>query len=139
MESASLAAPFLTMLCLTIVVWIYMYIRRIGFMLKNKIPAHVGSTPENMRKVLPDNVNASANNLNNLFQIPLLFYAICLYLMWAGQADNLHLMCAWAFVILRAIHSLIHCTINHVMSRFVVYFVSSLVVFFMIIRAMLAL
>jgi len=40
--------------------------------------------------------------------------------------------CAWIFVTLRGIHSLVHCTYNRVMHRFVAYLASSLIVWFMV-------
>ena len=139
MEATSLAIPFLGMMGLTVVVWCFMYFQRIGYMIKNKIPAHAGSTPDKMHKLLPDSINLPANNLSNLFELPVLFYAICLYLLWADQVDAMHVACAWTYFLLRSVHSLVQCTINHVMTRFLLYFVSCIVLFTMIIRTLLAL
>ena len=139
MEETRLLIPFFGMLMLTVLVWIYMYIRRIGYMMKNKIPARAGSTPQKMSSVLPEHIQNSANNFNNLFQVPILFYVIVLYLVWAGQADQLHVMCAWSFFLLRAVHSAIQCTVNVVMARFIVYMLSSIALGTMLVRAALAL
>ena len=43
--------------------------------------------------------------------------------------DSLVLELAWAYVALRAAHSLVHCTFNHVKTRFTFYFLSCLVLF----------
>lgn len=139
MDETRLLIPFFGMLILTLLVWVYMYIRRISFMVKNRIPAHAGRTPEKMAQILPEAVNTSAYNLRNLFELPVLFYAVCLYLIWAGQVDNTHLNCAYVFFVFRAIHSAIHCTFNNVMMRFGVYIVSSIALWIMVIRAALAL
>lgn len=139
MEETRLLIPFFGMLLLTVLVWVYMYIRRIGYMVKNKIPARAGSTPQKMASVVPEEVQNSANNFNNLFQVPVLFYIIVLYLVWAGQVDQVHVVCAWLFFLLRAVHSAIQCTVNVVMARFVVYFLASLSLWVMIARAALAL
>ncbi|MEM7081339.1 MAG: MAPEG family protein [Pseudomonadota bacterium] len=139
MDETRLLIPFFGMLMLTMLVWIYMYIRRIGYMLKHNIPARAGATPQKMVSVVPESVQNSANNFNNLFQVPILFYVIVLYLVWAGQADAIHVICAWVFFVLRAIHSAIQCTVNVVMARFVVYIVSSIALGIMIVRAVLAL
>ena len=139
MEETRLLIPFFGMLMLTVLVWIYMYIRRIGYMMKNNIPARAGSTPQKMASVVPENIQNPANNFNNLFQVPVLFYVIVLYLVWAGQVDQIYIVCAWLFFLLRAVHSAIQCTVNVVMARFVIYMLSCFAVGTMLIRAALAL
>ncbi len=139
MEETRLLIPFFGMLMLTVLVWIYMYIRRIGYMTKNRIPARAGSTPQKMASVVPEDVQNSANNFNNLFQVPVLFYVIVLYLLWAGQVDQVHIVCAWLFFLLRAVHSAIQCTVNIVMARFIVYMLSCLALGTMLVRAALGL
>ena len=44
----------------------------------------------------------------------------------SGQGDALLLSLAWSFVALRAVHSLIHCSYNRVMHRFVAYLLGGL-------------
>ncbi len=139
MEETRLLIPFFGMLMLTVLVWVYMYIRRIGYMVKNNIPARAGSTPQKMKAVLPEHIQNPANNFNHLFEVPVLFYVIVLYLLWAGQVDQIHVVCAWLFFLLRATHSAIHCTVNVVMARFVVYVLSCLALWIMLVRAALAL
>lgn len=39
--------------------------------------------------------------------------------------------------VFRVLHSAIHCTFNHVMARFTVYFVASVALWFMLLRAAL--
>jgi hypothetical protein len=41
---------------------------------------------------------------------------------------------AWGFVVLRAVHSLVHCSYNRVMHRFIAYMISCLFLLFMWIR-----
>jgi hypothetical protein len=48
--------------------------------------------------------------------------------------DALLVQLAWGFVILRIVHSLIHCSYNRVMHRFIAYFISCLFLLFMWIR-----
>ena len=54
--------------------------------------------------------------------------------MVGNQVDALYVQLAWAYVGLRALHSLIQCTANIVIWRFVAYLLSSLVLAAMIIR-----
>ncbi len=139
MEETRLLIPFFGMIMLTILVWIYMYIRRIGYMMKNRIPARAGSTPQKMASIVPESVQNPANNFNNLFQVPVLFYVIVLYLLWAGQVDQIHIICAWLFFLLRAVHSAIQCTVNIVMARFIVYSLSCFALGTMLVRGALGL
>jgi hypothetical protein len=63
----------------------------------------------------------------------LFFIVILLSLMLLIQ-DTMLVQLAWAFVALRGLHSIIHCTYNKVLHRFTAYLASSLVLFLMWIR-----
>ena len=79
-----------------------------------------------------------SDNLKNLFEIPVLFYAVSLYLFITAQVDMIYLSAAWAFVGLRVLHSAVHCTINIVIVRFWIYFTATLIFWFMVGRAAVA-
>lgn len=132
-----LLAPMLCMMGLTAAVWLFMYVRRLGYMLGHGIDAQHVSSPQKMAELIPEAVERPANNLRNLFELPVLFYALCLVLMqqgWAPSADGLDVQLAWAFVGLRALHSLVHCTFNYVNARFAFYALSSIVLWVMLVR-----
>lgn len=74
---------------------------------------------------------AAADNFRNLFEMPVLFYAVCLALAAMDFVTPPQIALAWLFVALRAAHSLIHITYNRVMHRFAAYVASSAVVFLM--------
>ncbi|MGH8372948.1 MAG: MAPEG family protein [Gammaproteobacteria bacterium] len=126
--------PVIAMFLLTGLVWIYMYARRIAFMVQKNINPQSVSTPELLNSTLPASVNNSSNNLKNLFELPVIFYALCIFLLLIQKADAVFLYSAWLYVALRAIHSLIHCTVNIVKYRFQVYFLSGVVLWFMVAR-----
>jgi len=136
-DSQAILAPFLGMMLLTALVWVYMYIRRLAYIKVNKVPPQDLATPEKAAMVLPEAVALPANNLRNLLELPALFYALCLYLYVTGSADGLHVASAWVFVGLRTVHSVIHCTANIVVFRFLSYFAAALVLWFMLARALL--
>ena len=71
--------------------------------------------------------------------MPVLFYALCIYLYVTATADSLYVILAWGFVALRAVHSAIHCTINRVHWRFLAYMLSSIALWIMLLRATLQL
>ena len=133
--SASLALPMMAMLLLTLVVWVVMFIHRVGYASANGIDAQKMRTPSDVARLLPDEVSGSGNNFKNLFEMPVLFYVVCLYLTVFGQVSSLMVTCAWVFVGLRAVHSLIHCSYNNVMHRFIAYLASSLALWIMVVVA----
>jgi len=133
--SASLALPMMAMLLLTLVVWVVMFIHRVGYASANGIDAQKMRTPSDVARLLPDEVSGSGNNFKNLFEMPVLFYVVCLYLTVFGQLTSLMVTCAWVFVGLRAVHSLIHCSYNNVMHRFIAYLASSLALWIMVVVA----
>ena len=69
----------------------------------------------------------ASDNFRNLFELPVLFYAGVLLAAHIGVSDMVSLALAWAFVGLRAVRSAVHCTFNHVMTRFVAYALATLV------------
>lgn len=79
----------------------------------------------------------SLGQSKNLFEIPVLFYALALYLFVTRQVDAVDLDAAWIFVAFRVAHSAIHCTINIVIVRFYIYALSTLALWFMLLRAAL--
>jgi hypothetical protein len=132
--SASIIQPVLALMLLTMVVWIYMYIRRISYISQHRLDPSSINSPEALTAALPAAVNAPSNNLKNLFELPVIFYAVCLFLAMT-EADATFVNLAWAYVVLRAIHSLIHCTINLVTYRFLAYLLSGLVLWAIVIRS----
>ena len=134
-DPGSILLPFFGLMALTGVVWIYMYYRRLSFIIGNRIRPQDLTTPERASELLPEDVRYPANNLRNLLELPLLFYALCLYLYVTQTVDSTYVTAAWLFVGLRAAHSAIHCTVNRVQYRFYAYFVSALVLWFMVGRA----
>ena len=138
MQTADLALPMLGMMVLTLLVWVYMFVQRVGFAQSNKLDIEQFKTPADVQTLVPADVSGASNNFKNLFELPVIFYAVCLYLMASGQVDSFYANCAWAFLLLRCLHSLIHCSYNRVAHRFGVYILSALVLWVMVVRAFMA-
>jgi hypothetical protein len=79
--------PFFAMMFLTLLVWVYMYIKRIGFIRSNKISPRDLAVPGALARLSPAAVSNPSDNLKNLFEIPVLFYALALYLFVTYQVD----------------------------------------------------
>jgi hypothetical protein len=138
MNQTMIFGPFFATMLLTLVVWMYMYIRRIGFITSNQISPKDLAVPGELARLSPPGVSNPSDNLKNLFEIPVLFYALTLYLFATKQVDALYVDAAWMFVAFRAMHSAVHCTLNLVMLRFYLYLFSTLAVWFITGRAALA-
>lgn len=75
----------------------------------------------------PERAEAAARNLINLFEIPVLFYALVPLLALSGKRDALTLGLLWAFVAFRALHSAVHVTVNRLSVRFSLHLLANLV------------
>jgi hypothetical protein len=129
--------PFLGMMLLTFVVWAVMYVRRLTFLHANKVDAQDLTTPGRGARIIPEKISYPAYNLINLFELPVVFYALCLYLYVAGRVDDTYVVAGWVFLALRVAHSIVHSTVNIVMIRFLVYMAGALTLWFMVLRAVL--
>ena len=138
MNGTTIFAPFLALMLLTFVVWLVMYVHRIRWITSNRIDAQEFTTPDKAQAIAPERVTYPSHNFRNLFELPVLFYALCLYLFATGSVDAIYVAAAWTFVALRAVHSAIHCTVNIVKARFGVYMAGALVLWFMIGRALVS-
>jgi hypothetical protein len=135
MRNEQILLPMLGMMILTAVVWFVMYARRIPAMRKARKPAQVYTTPDKVAEILPEEINYPAYNLKNLFELPVLFYALCLYFYVTATAESVDVIAAWLFLLFRVVHSAIHCTANIVMARFLTYCAAALALWFMLGRA----
>ena len=133
MNQQVIFGPFFGLMILTIVVWAYMYYQRLSFIMRNKIDPQALATSEEVAGLIPPNINIPSENLINLFELPVLFYATCLYLYVTQQVDTGSLLLAYAYLVLRIGHSVIHCTYNKVLHRFYFYVLSSIVLWTLII------
>lgn len=59
-----------------------------------------------------------ADNFQNLFEAPVMFYVACIGLFITQTVSPLALLLAWVYALLRVGHSVVHCGSNVVMTRF---------------------
>ena len=121
-----LLLPLLAQVALTFVVMIIMYRTRITEMKSKRIHPQQIDSRSKSKELLRDSA-PGADNFSNLFELPVLFYtAIVLTLILMVQ-DSILVILAWAFVISRYLHSVIHVSYNRVMHRFAVFVFSCFV------------
>ena len=137
MDQAVIFQPFLATMLLTLVVWVYMYGRRLPFIFSNGLDSKQ-MTPAELARVSPPQVSNPSDNLKNLFELPTVFYAVVLYLYATNQVDSPYIIAAWGFFLFRALHSVVHCTFNFIPLRFVLYVISAGALWFMVVRATIA-
>lgn len=137
MAQEAIFSPFFATVFLTLIVWVYMYIRRISFFTYRKIHPEDLAVPGALAQISPPNVSNPSDNFKNLFEIPVLFYALVLYLFITKQVDAIYVNAAWVFVVFRVLHSTVHCTFNLIMLRFYLYLFATLALWFIAIRAAL--
>jgi hypothetical protein len=138
MNNDLILQPMLGMMVLTAIVWFVLYAKRIPAMKKAGVPVQTYTTPDKTTDLLPESVNYPANNFKNLFELPVLFYGLCLSLFVTGAVDTTYVIAAWLFFAFRVLHSVVHCTSNVVMLRFYLYAAATLALWFMLARAVIA-
>jgi len=117
--------PLLVMVFLTFLVWIFLFALRIPEIKSRKIDPDDLKDRAEAHKLLTTSAAAS-NNLKNLFEMPVLFYVAAMLAILLLIQDALLVRLAWGFVIMRVIHSVVHCSYNRVMHRFIAYLISCL-------------
>ena len=110
--NAEIFIPMYYMVLLTASVFLLSTLIRFKNVLVDK--SHTGS--ELMKIPLPASAaqitKQADRNLINLFEFPILFYAICVVLYVTGKVDAYFVVLAYWFVGLRVAHSLYHVFIN---------------------------
>jgi hypothetical protein len=134
MNQTAIFAPLLAVMLLTMIVWFYMYSKRIPLIQKSKIDPNKLTAAE-LARISPPSVSNPSDNLKNLFELPTLFYGVVLYLFIVNKVDETYLIAAWTFAGFRVLHSAVHCTVNIVLLRFWLYCISALALWFMVVRA----
>src|SRR5689334_9142910 len=112
------------MVGITFLAWLRLYQLRFAEMARRKIDPQSIALSAQKDAGLQD--TRGADNFNNQFQLPVLFYvAVVVEAMIGGSAVFVQL--AWAFVALRLVHALIQWTYNRVTHRFTAYALGALV------------
>jgi len=125
--NSAIILPVIALVVLTAVVWTRLYVERIRELRQRRIDPQVLATSAMVGQTM-QRVQAS-DNFKNLFEVPVLFYALCAVLVSAQHVSSFFVIGAWVYVALRYIHSFIHLTYNRVIHRFAVYVLSTVILF----------
>lgn len=85
---------------------------------------------------IPELVTKTTRCFNNLFEIPTLFYIVCMLHLILGIENYLAIIFSWLFVIFRTAQAYVHITYNHVKHRMLAFGISVLCVFLLWINLM---
>jgi len=129
MSNQPLIVPLIAQVVLSFLVWVWMLVTRWEAMKKNGVRMQDLATEEGLARIKGS--FHTADNFENLFEVPVLFYALLVTVMFTYNSDVYYLMGAWIFVATRAAHSIVHCTVNIVALRFTFYFIGSMVLWAM--------
>lgn len=101
MDQTAIFQPFLATMFLTVVVWVYMYGRRLPFIFSNGLDSKQ-MTPAELARVSPPQVSNPSDKLKNLFELSTVFYAGVIFLYTTNQLDTPRVFSAWASFLFRA-------------------------------------
>jgi hypothetical protein len=74
----------------------------------------------------PDHLRKRANNYQNQFELPVMFYVLIAVLLATRLVDAVQIIFAWLFLLSRLVHSYIHTGRNIVVDRFYAFLASVL-------------
>jgi hypothetical protein len=115
MRNPALLYPMFALACWTLVVLLLIPLVRVRSALRRETSADDFKLGESA--AVPPYVSIPNRNYMNLLELQMLFYVVCLLLYVTGSASSLTISLAWAYVVLRVVHSAIHLTYNSVMHR----------------------
>lgn len=115
--------PTFALVALILGVWFTLFIQRMRH-LKRTPPSRADFETGAAARRYFEPVEMPANNLANLFEMPVLFFALVPLLLMFRQVTVAQLMLAWFFVALRAAHSFVHIGPRNIRARFQLYLAS---------------
>jgi len=137
MIGMAILQPVVALAAWTMVMWAWMYAARLPAMKAARIDldrlANDGSIT--LDNLLPARAQWPAKNYNHLHEAPTVFYTVCLVLAITGSGGNHGAQVAWAYVVLRVLHSLVQASVNRIPLRFGLFFLSTLCLMALVFRA----
>ena len=121
MHISPLLAPVVALVAWTLVMLIWMAVKRFPILKGREIPN--GARGSDMP---PGPHNWPAHNYEHLMEQPTIFYAIVFALILMGFDHPVNVWLAWAYVGFRVLHSIVQATVNKVSIRFPLFALGSL-------------
>ena len=111
--STAIFWPMIAQTALVYVVYLVASNRRLGAVRNGEAAAKDYLVPN----VEPASSATAIRNIANQFELPVLFYVVCLALYVTNGANFIAVILAWVFVVSRVIHAFVHVTSNDLRIR----------------------
>jgi len=118
--------PMFCIVLLTFAIGIYTLVLRIRSVSGGEVKIKYYRTMQGQD--IPENVIKSTRCFNNMFEMPVLFYAACILWIVYGLQSTFAVYMAWLYVLTRIIHTIIHLTYNNVLHRMIMFLINSFIV-----------
>ncbi len=125
MNQFQLVYPMFALVLLTATVLVILFCRRVSAVRSGGVSAHYFRIYQGASE--PEQAAKASRHFSNLFEAPTLFYAACLVAMITHDGGVVALVLAWAYVLARVIHAVIHLGANRLRRRINAYFFGWLV------------
>lgn len=133
--AVQLLGPVIALVAWSMVMWVWMYATRIPAMIAAKMKPDPNAPRGEQMSTLPARVRWKADNYNHLMEQPTVFYALVLSMALLGVQTQASLMLAWAYVVLRIVHSLVQALLNKIEVRFLLFVLSNVPLFVLTVMA----
>ena len=137
---SSILTPAAALVVWSLIVMLWMMVSRFGAFGEAKIDlskAPPGGRGQDLEGRIPAVANWKAHNYTHLMEQPTLFYATVFILAMSG-ASGFDVTLAWAYTLIRVVHSVWQGTVNRIPVRMTLFVVSSLCLIVLALRALMA-
>lgn len=118
--------PTFALVGLAFTVYLVMFVKRFGHIRANPPTAENFATGEAALRYF-EPIEMPANNYRNLFEMPVLYFALVPLLLLTHQDSSVQVALAWGYVLLRCLHSFVHIGPKKVPVRALLFSLSALV------------
>jgi hypothetical protein len=124
--SVEILQPVVALVGWSMVMWTWMYVTRIPAVRAAKLELDPLAPRGEQMSTLPPRVRWKADNYNHLMEQPTIFYALAISIALMGEGSGVNLYLAWAYVVIRVIHSMVQVLINTIEVRFTLFAISNI-------------
>ncbi len=133
MEMSEIFKPMLVQAAMMTVLGYWLVWARIGSLVRGKI------TEKDVEKHGWQGwIKNAGDNYSNQFEIPVVFFVLCFALFLMNAVTSTVMLLAWLFVGSRALHALIHLSVNVIKYRFLVFLLGYFLLTALLVFALMA-
>ena len=123
--------PALALIIWTLIMMMVMYKRRIPAMAAISKRTQDFIDDPALGNKMPASARWAADNFNHLHENPTIFYALMFIIFLMDKVTPLALYCAWGYVAIRVVHSIVQISTNNVLVRFSLFVLSAVLLIIM--------